>query len=83
MNEKDINFDEKLDLRGVACPLNFVKTKLKLEEMQSGQVLEIILDDGEPIRNVPRSVKEEGHQIIKVVHLDEENVFKLYIKKGA
>jgi tRNA 2-thiouridine synthesizing protein A len=79
----EIKIDEKLDLRGVTCPLNFVKTKLKLEEMQTGQVLEIILDDGEPIRNVPRSVKEEGHQITKVVRLDKENVFKLYIKKGV
>jgi len=79
MNEKDINSDEKLDLRGVACPLNFVKTKLKLEEMQSGQVLEVIIDDGEAVRNVPRSVKEEGHQIIKVEKLD--NAFKLLIKK--
>jgi len=51
--------DEKLDLRGIICPMNFVKTKLKLEEMQSGQILEVILDDGEPVRNVPGSVKEE------------------------
>lgn len=83
MNEKDINSDKKLDLCGVSCPMNFVKTKLKLEEMQPGQILEIILDAGEPIRNVPCSVKGEGHQIVKVVYLDEENIFKLYIKKGA
>lgn len=76
---EEIRIDEKLDLRGVACPLNFVKTKLKLEEMQSGQVLEVIIDDGEAVRNVPRSVKEEGHQIIKVEKLD--NAFKLLIKK--
>jgi len=76
---KDLKIDEKLDLRGVVCPTNFVKTKLKLEEMQSGQILEIILDDGEPIRNIPRSVKEEGHKIIKVEKLD--NAFKLLIKK--
>jgi tRNA 2-thiouridine synthesizing protein A len=78
MNEIKIN--EKLDLRGVICPMNFVKTKLKLEEMQSGQILEVILDHGEPIRNVPRSVKEEGHQIIRVEKLG--NAFKLLIKKG-
>jgi len=76
----DIKIDGKLDLRGVICPMNFVKTKLKLEEMQPGQILEVILDDGEPIRNVPRSVKEEGHQIIKVERL--ENAFKLLIKKS-
>ncbi|TET69261.1 MAG: sulfurtransferase TusA family protein [Candidatus Aminicenantes bacterium] len=77
MNEIKIN--EKLDLRGTVCPVNFVKTKLKLEEMQSGQILEVILDDGEPIRNVPRSVKEEGHRIIKVERLG--STFKLFIKK--
>ena len=58
--------DERLDLRGVVCPLNFVETKLKLEEMKAGQILEVILDDGEPMRNVPRSVKEEGHRVVSV-----------------
>jgi len=76
---EELKIDEKLDLRGVICPTNFVKTKLKLEEMQSGQILEVLLDDGEPIRNVPGSVKEEGHKIIKVEKLD--NAFKLLIKK--
>ncbi len=56
----------ELDLSGVACPINFVKTKLKLEEMQSGDQLDVILDDGEPIENVPRSVKDEGHKVLKV-----------------
>lgn len=71
--------DETLNLEGVACPNNFVKTKLKLEEMQLGQVLEVILDDGEPIKNVPRAVKEEGHEILKVEEID--NQWKLLIKK--
>lgn len=57
--------DVRLDLSGVACPMNFVKTKLQLEEMDPGQVLEVILDDGEPIRNVPRSVEAEGHKIVE------------------
>ncbi|MFH1958006.1 MAG: sulfurtransferase TusA family protein [bacterium] len=77
----DMKIDGKLDLRGVICPMNFVKTKLKLEEMQPGQILEVILDDGEPVRNVPRSVKEEGHKIVKVERL--ENAFKLLIKKST
>ncbi len=54
-----------LDLRGVICPYNFVKTKLRLETMQPGQVLEVFLDDGEPIRNVPQSVENEGHSILR------------------
>ena len=54
----------ELDLRGVICPYNFVKAKLKLEAMEQGQILSVLLDDGDPIRNVPRSVSNEGHTII-------------------
>ncbi len=72
--------DEKIDLRGVLCPINFVKTKLKLEMMESGQILEVTLDDGEPMRNVPRSIKEEGHKIINVEKL--EGGYKLLVKKN-
>jgi sulfite reductase (ferredoxin) len=55
------------DLRGVACPLNYVKTKLKLEMMDAGEKLEVWLDAGEPIKNVPMSLKNDGH----LVHLQE------------
>ncbi len=72
--------DEKIDLRGVLCPINFVKTKLKLEMMESDQILEVILDDGEPMRNVPRSVKEDGHKIVNVEQF--EDGFKIFIKKS-
>lgn len=72
--------DDSLDLRGVLCPINFVKTKLKLEEMDAGEHLEVFLDDGDPIVNVPRSVKEEGHQIMKVGKA-EGGHYRLLIKK--
>ncbi len=72
--------DERLDLRGEICPYNFVRTKLKLEEMASGQVLEVILDKGRPMKDVPRSLKEEGHHILKVRKVGK--AFKLIIKKG-
>jgi len=55
------------DLRGVACPLNYVKTKLKLEMMDAGEKLEVWLDAGEPIKNVPMSLKNDGH----LIHLQE------------
>jgi TusA-related sulfurtransferase len=54
----------ELDLRGVICPYNFVKTKLKLEAMEQGQILSVLLDDGDPIRNVPLSVSNEGHTVL-------------------
>ncbi|MFA4906249.1 MAG: sulfurtransferase TusA family protein [Candidatus Margulisiibacteriota bacterium] len=70
----------KLDLTGVPCPLNFVKTKLKLEELKSGELLEVVLDDGEAIVNVPRSVKDEGNKILKVEKLKEGNYSCLILK---
>lgn len=71
-----------LNLSGVACPLNFVKTKLKLEELQAVELLEVILEDGESIINVPRSVKKEGHQIVLVKKIDEGH-YKLVVKKAS
>jgi TusA-related sulfurtransferase len=61
----EVQADAELDLRGVICPYNFVKTKLKLDTMGAGQVLAVILDDGEPIRNVPRSVSDDGHTVLR------------------
>ena len=52
------------DLRGVACPMNYVKTKLKLEMMDAGERLEVWLDAGEPIKNVPLSLKNDGHKLL-------------------
>ncbi len=53
-----------LDITGEVCPLTFVKTKLAIEKMQSGETLEVRLKGREPIRNVPRSVRELGHIIL-------------------
>ena len=72
--------DARLDLRGVICPINFVKTKLKLEEMNQGEILEIVIDPGEPMASVPRSIKEEGHRIIQAEKVD--NHFRLLIEKA-
>ena len=52
------------DFRGVACPMNFVKPKMELSKLPSGALLEILLDDGAPIENVPASLKGEGHTIL-------------------
>ena len=56
--------DKCVDLRGTPCPLNWVKTKLRLEEMEPGMLLEVVVDDGAPARNVPRSVEAEGHRVL-------------------
>mgnify|MGYP001597395681 FL=1 len=69
-NQSDTPVSE-LDLRGVICPYNFVKTKLKLETLEQGQVLSVLLDDGDPIRNVPRSVQNEGHTVLSQERVDQ------------
>ena len=76
----DIEFDEEVDVTDKVCPLTFVKAKVTLDELDDGQVLAIRLNDGEPKENVPRSLKDEGHEIIK---LDDNNdgTFTLYVRK--
>ena len=71
--------DAELDLRGVICPYNFVKTKLKLETMQEGQVLAVLLDAGDPIRNVPQSVSNEGHTVLAQEPVDQS--FRVIIRR--
>ena len=67
------------DFRGVACPMNFVKTKIELSGMKSGELLEILLDDGAPIRNVPGSVRNEGHHILE--EKQNEDFWSVLIRK--
>lgn len=73
--------DAELDLRGVICPYNFVKTKLKLDTMGEGQVLAVLLDDGEPIRNVPQSLRNEGHEILSQEQIEQAH--RVVIRKGG
>ena len=53
----------ELDLTGVPCPINWVRTRLALEELPPGERLEVVLDSGEPLDSVPRSAREDGHDV--------------------
>ncbi|MEI6379501.1 MAG: sulfurtransferase TusA family protein [Cyanobacteriota bacterium ELA615] len=66
-----------LDLRGTPCPLNFVKTKLKLQQMPPDTILEVWLDSGEPIEQVPDSLRIEGYIVSEI--LPELEFFKLKV----
>jgi len=70
------------DLTGVKCPMNFVKTKMALAPMKSGQKLEIYLDAGEPMANVPDSVRLEGHSILHEKERDDGSWSVLITKDG-
>lgn len=73
--------EHKIDITADACPITFVKTKLKLEELSPGELLEVIINDGEPLQNVPRSVKGEGHKILSLENIDGIK-YRLIIEKG-
>ena len=78
----DIKFDDTVDITDVVCPVTFVKAKVALEELDEGQILSIRMNDGEPVQNVPRSIKEEGHQILKLDD-NEDGTYTLYVKKAG
>lgn len=72
---------DSLDLKGVSCPFNYVQAKVRLETMDIGQLLEITIDDGEPIENVPKSLTNDGHDIVDTKKIGQH--YRLTIKKGA
>jgi sulfite reductase (ferredoxin) len=69
------------DLRGVACPLNFVKAKLELEKIEVGAVLEVLLDEGESVRNVPASFAGQGQEVVEVKESGDHFHVKVRRKK--
>ena len=71
---------DSLDLKGVACPFNYVQAKIRLETMQLGQLLEVTIDDGEPIENVPKSLTNDGHEIVDTKKVGQH--YRLTIRKG-
>ena len=82
MAENEIKFDDEVDITDVVCPVTFVKVKVALEELYAGQILRIRMNDGEPVQNVPRSVKDEGHQILKLMKNDD-GTYNLFVRKES
>ncbi len=76
----EIQFDDQVDITDVVCPVTFVKAKVALEELDDGEILAVRMNDGEPVQNVPRSIKEEGHQILKLLD-NEDGTYTLLVKK--
>ena len=62
--------DKVLDLRGTPCPINFVRTKLQLQQMPSAALLEVWIDEGEPVIQVPHSLEMEGYGIEQLTEQD-------------
>lgn len=73
--------DYVLDITRDVCPLTFVKTKLLLERMAAGQTAEIRLKGTEPLENVPRSVREHGHEVLSLEPDADGECFTLSVRK--
>ncbi len=73
-----------VDLRPYACPITFVKTRIALERLRPGEVLEVWLSAGEPAESVPRSAAEEGHRVLSVERIaPDAAAFRVLLEKGA
>ncbi|MGQ9366267.1 sulfurtransferase TusA family protein [Azospirillum sp. ST 5-10] len=74
-----------MDITAEVCPLTFVKTKLSVERMAAGQTLEVRLNAGEPLQNVPRSLAELGHAVLAVEAedpADPAGTHRLWVRKA-
>ena len=74
--------DYFIDITDVVCPVTFVKAKVALEEIEKGQILQIKLNDGEPIQNVPRSLKNEKHKVLSE-DKNEDGTYTIAVEKGG
>lgn len=68
--ETEVAIDREINLKGEVCPYTFVRSKLAIEEMESGQVLRVILDHLPAVSNVPKSLSLEGNEVIRIKKLD-------------
>lgn len=80
MAETEYEITDTVDITDVVCPVTFVKAKVALEELDDGDILAVRMNDGEPVQNVPRSIKEEGHQILKL-NTNDDGTYTLIVKK--
>ncbi|MBF0565477.1 MAG: sulfurtransferase TusA family protein [Nitrospirae bacterium] len=69
---EDIIPDKKLDIRGLHCPYTFVRSKLAIEAMNVGEVLEILLDFAEASNSIPKSMQDHGHKVLDVARINEK-----------
>jgi tRNA 2-thiouridine synthesizing protein A len=79
---KETEMDQELNLKGEVCPYTFVKTKLALEMMEPGQVLQVIVDHLPAVENVPRSVTNEGHEILNVSQVNDTD-WEIVVRKAG
>lgn len=68
-----IKVDKRINIKGLVCPYTFVKSKLAIEDMDVGEVLEILLDSEEASRNIPKSMEDHGHKVLRVDKISDKD----------
>jgi TusA-related sulfurtransferase len=74
--------DRQIDITAETCPMTFVRTRLALDRMAPGQVLEVLMKGEEPRRNVPRTALEQGHAVLSMAE-EAGGVFRLRLRKAG
>ena len=77
---QEIKADRELDIRGEVCPFTFVKSKLVLEQMKEGETLRVLIDYEPSAENVPKSMREEGQEVIAVNKIGD-NLWEIIVRK--
>jgi TusA-related sulfurtransferase len=74
-----------VDVRAYACPITWVKTRMALERLEPGDLLEVWLEEGEPLQNLPGSAAEDGHRVVAVEPLPghRPGAWRVLLQKGA
>lgn len=78
--QERVRVDRELDIRGEVCPFTFVKSKLALENMKVGEVLRVLIDYEPSAKNVPRSMEDEGQEVVAVNRIGD-NLWEIIIRK--
>ena len=68
----DVTIDKKIDIRGEVCPYTLVKSKLGIETIEVGQVIEILLDYPEASESIPKAMLNYGHSVLKVEKINDK-----------
>lgn len=70
---EEVRVDRRINIKGLVCPYTFVKSKLAIEDMEVGEVLEILLDYEEASRSIPKSMEDHGHRVLKVEQINDSD----------
>jgi len=79
--DKETRADCFIDITTDTCPMTFVKTKLQIEKMKPGQIIDVLLNEGEPLKNVPLSAQELGHKILSITPQKTNSTYLIQIQK--